>query len=588
MKRPLLVLAVAIFLPSLLLGSLALRTVNAQQIVLERQTAVVYQRYTDTIAGAIRRAVAEERRAFAETVSQLLLDTTPQALAPAFTSRLADRWPRAQVGFAVTLDGRIFSPTEGSILNPSWEAFLSENRAFLSSQITSEIYQLPAPEDDVARAPLAGGPAYLDMRWRNVQPQQGVSSKGRQVFIGKGQVVPTESNLAAQREAFSTVVASMPSGTIARFVQNRLELLFWFRPAQAPDMVFGAMLTPEQLQDLWMPALSGQINPIPDTAVAILNERAKPVARTITGFEADWKHPFVASEIGDVLPHWEVALYLTNPRRFTDAARTFRLSLLASILLSLAAIGYGGYLVIIQTRRQLARAQQKADFVSNVSHELKSPLTSIRMFAELLEQNRVPEPDKRNGYLRIIALEADRLTRLINNVLDFAKLERNQKRFDKRTVDLHPVIQQTWESCEAHLRSEGFTTTWQAAPPPYEVFGDPDAIAQILVNLLSNAEKYSPETKEVSLHTSLDDRQLTISVSDRGLGVPPGHERRIFEPFHRAHDALSNGIQGSGLGLTLAQRLASEHGGAITYRPREGGGSVFTLRLPRMVTAPKP
>ena len=130
------------------------------------------------------------------------------------------------------------------------------------------------------------------------------------------------------------------------------------------------------------------------------------------------------------------------------------------------------------------------------------------------------------------------------------------------------------------MRESGFTTRWQAAAPPYPVVGDEDALAQILVNLFSNAEKYAGANKNVELHSYLDGNHVCVSVLDRGVGVPKGDERKIFEAFYRAHDSLSSGIQGSGLGLTLAQRLAREHDGEITVQAREGGGSNFTLRLP--------
>ena len=146
------------------------------------------------------------------------------------------------------------------------------------------------------------------------------------------------------------------------------------------------------------------------------------------------------------------------------------------------------------------------------------------MFAEMM-QSGVATEEKRPQYLRIIMAEAERLTRLINNVLDFARLERKQKRYDFRALDLHDVIARTWEGQELHLRENGFSTSWQAAPPPYPVTGDEDALAQILVNLLSNAEKYSGEKKEVELHSYTADGSVFVSVLDRGSGVPRGRGR---------------------------------------------------------------
>src|SRR5256885_15138727 len=201
------------------------------------------------------------------------------------------------------------------------------------------------------------------------------------------------------------------------------------------------------------------------------------------------------------------------------------------------------------------------------------------MFAEMMETGAVAD-EKRPRYLRIIVAEAVRLTRLINNVLDFARLERKQKRYDFRPLDLHEVLSRTWEGQELHLREQGFTTRWKAAPPPYPVRGDEDALAQIVVNLLSNAEKYSADRKEIELHSYLNDDSVNVSVLDRGTGIPAGEETKIFEAFYRAHASRASGIQGSGLGLTLAQRIAREHGGDISYQARDGGGSNVTLRLP--------
>jgi signal transduction histidine kinase len=420
-----------------------------------------------------------------------------------------------------------------------------------------------------------------DVTIRNVAPQR--------VFDDNNQVALSQLTWATTD--FRALTSGNDEGVITRFVQDQLEIMFWLRPAQAHDMVFGCLIHADDLREVWSaafaapPAASGydrlSRSAAPEFILALLDDKAHPVVTqppNTTG--RDWKRPFVASEIGEALPHWEAALYLQRPEQLQESARVVRRTLVFFIAAALAIIAIGGWLVAADVRRQLALAQQKTDFVSNVSHELKTPLTSIRMFAELMQNGRGESVAKHPQYLRIIMVEAERLTRLINNVLDFARLERKQKQFEKKPLDLHAVIERTWESHELHLRESGFTTRWQAAPGPYPVIGDEDALAQILVNLLSNAEKYAGERKEVELHSYLDAGHACVSVLDRGLGVPPGDERKIFESFYRAHDSLSSGIQGSGLGLTLAQRLAREHGGEILYQPRPGGGSNFTLRLP--------
>jgi signal transduction histidine kinase len=242
----------------------------------------------------------------------------------------------------------------------------------------------------------------------------------------------------------------------------------------------------------------------------------------------------------------------------------------------------GGWLIVADLNRQLTLARQKTDFVSNVSHELKTPLTSIRMFSELLAEGRVSEPEKRQSYLQIITAETSRLTRLINNVLDFSRMERGEKKYQFRPLDLAALARETVETYRPHLESLGFKIDSGFPETEIVVDGDRDALSQVLVNLLSNAEKYSNNAKAITveLEKMADDSQVEMRILDRGPGVPRGCEERIFEQFYRAHDSLSSGIQGSGLGLTLARQIARAHGGDVLYRPRGGGGSCFILRLP--------
>ena len=414
---------------------------------------------------------------------------------------------------------------------------------------------------------------------RLVEPQQLLNAPGAALST----VVP-------ETAEFRTLTEESDDGMVARFAQDKLNLIFWLRPPEAPEIIFGCLVEAGHFSDVWKDVLerhrssprgnSSALESQPEFVLALLDDRGKPVATRPASAEArDWKHPFVASEIGEVLPHWEAALYLASPTALAESARGLWRTLAFTIAGAVALIAFGGWLVVADARRQLALAQQKTDFVSNVSHELKTPLTSIRMFAELMHDRPQP-PEKQGQYLRIITVEAERLTRLINNVLDFAKIGRKQKRTEKKPLDLHALVARVWESQELHLREAGFTTRWEAAPGPYPVLGDDDALAQVLVNLLSNAEKYSTERKDVELHAWLDDAHVNIAVMDRGMGVPNGDDRKIFEAFYRAHDSLASGIQGSGLGLTLAQRIVHEHGGEIRFERREGGGCRFTLRVP--------
>ena len=193
------------------------------------------------------------------------------------------------------------------------------------------------------------------------------------------------------------------------------------------------------------------------------------------------------------------------------------------------------------------------------------------------------DADKQRSYLGIITAETARLTRLINNVLDFAKIDRGEKKYTFQTCDLAAVVREAAEIHRPNLEANGFKFECAVPESPFNVNGDRDALAQVMVNLLSNAEKYSDDRREIVVRVEQQSHPLPhveVKVLDRGLGVPRGSEEKIFEQFYRAHDSLSNGIQGSGLGLTLARQIARAHGGDVFYEPREGGGSCFILRLP--------
>jgi signal transduction histidine kinase len=397
---------------------------------------------------------------------------------------------------------------------------------------------------------------------------------------------------------------------LARFLQNKLRLMFWHRLGSEPDLIFGAQLNLDRVVD----GLRGLVQAGPELrdeiCVAVLDDNAKPVALSQPGFSANWKRPFVATEIGDALPHWEVATYLVNPARLAQTANTAKLTLGLLIAVLVLAIGVGSWLIVRSLNSELKLARQKTDFVGNVSHELKTPLTSIRMFSELLAEGRVADPAKQRSYLDIITAEAARLTRLINNVLDFSRMERGEKKYNFQPCNLVEVVRTAAQTFRTHLEAGGFKFDCVLPDAPISVHGDADALSQIIVNLLSNAEKYSGQSastpsprpsgeragargsesglltdnkKEIVLQLARRESPLPhaeVRVLDRGSGVPRGSGEKIFEKFYRAHDSLSSGVQGSGLGLTIARQIARAHGGDVVYEPREGGGSCFILRLP--------
>jgi signal transduction histidine kinase len=335
-----------------------------------------------------------------------------------------------------------------------------------------------------------------------------------------------------------------------------------------------------QLPDLQRNRSSGA--PGGNYCLVILDDRGKPVALSLPGYRGDWKHPFVATEIGEGLPHWEAALYLLDTQQIRKSASTLQLTLGSIVFALIGSILLGGWLMATDVRHQMRLAQQKTDFVSNVSHELKTPLTSIRMFADMLADGRVNDPGRRTQYLRIIAAESSRLTRLINNVLDFARLERGEASRELRECDLVEIAKEVIDTCRPHLEEANVALSLEIGTASLLLVADRDALAQIILNLISNAEKYGGGDIVVRLRREegFQSGSGYVDVLDRGRGIPTKQLGKVFEPFQRLEDSLSSGVSGSGLGLTLARRMAQAHGGNVTYSPREGGGSCFTLRLP--------
>ena len=425
--------------------------------------------------------------------------------------------------------------------------------------------------------------------------QASMPSKQKAARKVEPQTKPEESsvsNTVGEESDFRRVIGDGTSGALGRFLEDNLRLMVWYRPRPGP-LVFGAQILQPNLIETLQPLLeSPELKKAPSENAAyclvILDDHGKPVALSRSGFKADWKHPFVASEIGEALPHWEAALYLLDPNQINRSASTLQLALGLIVVVLVAAILLGGWLMAIDVRRQMRLAQQKTDFVSNVSHELKTPLTSIRMFADMLAEGRVNEQDRQRNYLRIISAESARLTRLINNVLDFARMERGAPSGERRPCDLVDVVEEVVNTCRPHLEAAGIPLSLEMEAQELPLVADRDALAQITLNLISNAEKYGGKEIVVRVRqqkNGVDSAGLAcVDVLDRGPGIPAKKSETIFQPFQRLDDSLASGVSGSGLGLTLARRMARAHGGDVTYSPRPGGGSCFTLTIPLQAT----
>jgi signal transduction histidine kinase len=607
MRKFALIFVLAVFLPSVVLGWLALDSLRNQEFVFERQQEMLLQGTSDTLAERVRGFLGEKLNDFGNQVDQL----ASRADVGAFDDRIRAIWPAATVGFVVTLEGKLVAPSAKG--DATAERFLEANRRFLTNAESAEVYQqpsqpAPAPaanngsdsrqsvsKSEVSKS-MAGklrkeeGAAAepAQQRAKSIAPAEStdelaeaappLQAPGSQRMIARTvnpqkELKPSDtaiSNVLPAEAEFHQLIGTAMSGSVARFVGNELFVIFWHRTTANPELVFGAEINLNGFTKEFERLIQPDYDLAKTVCVALLDDKGKPVVTTTPGFVTNWKRPFVATEVGEVLPHWEIGVYLLNPAAANQIAVTVQRSVGATIVLLLCAIGIGSWLIWRDLGRQVRLARQKTDFVSNVSHELKTPLTSIRIFSELLANN--PDPDRQKRYSEIIVNESSRLTRLINNVLDFARMDRGETKYEKEVFDLNALVRETLTNFRPNFASEAIDSS------PLPVIGNRDAIAQVLLNLLSNAEKYGDGRIEVTTRRP-ENGLATVRVSDRGPGVPRGSEEKIFEQFYRAHNSLSNGIQGAGLGLTLARQIARANGGDVIYEPHPGGGSLFSIKL---------
>jgi signal transduction histidine kinase len=243
-------------------------------------------------------------------------------------------------------------------------------------------------------------------------------------------------------------------------------------------------------------------------------------------------------------------------------------------------LGAGIWLTFHNVKREMALARLKSDFVSNVSHDLRTPLSLIRLYAETLEMGRVNDEDRRQEYFRIIHKESERLTGLINNILDFSRIEAGRQEYDFRETDVAALVRETLDSYRFEIEQQGFTLETEIVAGLPRLRVDREAIARSLLNLVQNAMNYSGERKFLRVVLRRAGQSVRLEVLDRGIGIPRSEQRRIFEKFYRVGDPLVHNTKGSGLGLALVRHIVEDHRGEIRVESDPGQGSRFIILLP--------
>lgn len=291
--------------------------------------------------------------------------------------------------------------------------------------------------------------------------------------------------------------------------------------------------------------------------------------------------PFaIAVPAGLPLQGWQLVLIPQDPTLLATAARQRISAYLSTGVLVVGLLVFLVFLVARTVGRQLRLTQLKNNLLSTVSHELKTPLASMRLLVDTLLETGTDDSVRSREYLQLIAQENARLSRLVDNFLTFSRIDRKRQRFDRRLVEPATVIEgavaaidERWRSADCHLEVH-----LEPDLPPIEV--DTDAMVTVLLNLLDNAFKYSEGDKHILLRAHLDEGKLCLSVRDHGIGMSRQQAARIFDRFYQVDASLSRDGGGCGLGLSIVKLIVDAHGGAVTVDSRPGMGSTFTVRLP--------
>jgi two-component system phosphate regulon sensor histidine kinase PhoR len=280
---------------------------------------------------------------------------------------------------------------------------------------------------------------------------------------------------------------------------------------------------------------------------------------------------------------WRLQAAPTSAPLLKEKRHTSRINQVALIALSLAVIVIAVGFILYAVDKERRLAAMKSDFIANVSHELKTPLSVIRMFGEMLLSRRVFDEQKRDEYLEIICSETERLSGLIENVLDFAALERGKKRYEMRDCDLGEIARRAIDTLHYRFEREGIEVSLQVLGAPPRALLDEQAMLLVIINLLDNAVKYGAGTP-VTVSVETLEREVRLIVRDRGPGIAPPDRKRVFERFYRT--ASSRNARGSGIGLAIVKRIAEEHHGRVWAAGAADGGAVVGFAIPRREPSP--
>jgi len=405
--------------------------------------------------------------------------------------------------------------------------------------------------------------------------------------------LPMEAPDMVHKLRIATEKEDMPFGFESFWVDRNDQHYYWSAAYFVPPDVAKDSVTlglvgfdPEYLRNTFFPAVMTDVlaskssvlhsDPNPPALMVHPLRSSTPWVATSTW---DGGRPEMERSLGDIFQGITFAIKYPGTTIDEIGAKFLRFNYFILTALSLVMAG-GIFLTHRNISREMKLARLKSDFVANVSHELRTPLALIRLYAETLELGRLTAQEKYQEYFRIIREESERLTALINNILDFSRIEAGRKEYEFKETNLAELVRTTLDSYRFQIEQNGFAFEENISGdiPPLDV--DREAIARSLLNLVNNALKYSKDRKYIGVSLYRSNGSVKLEVQDRGIGIAAAEQEKIFEKFYRCGDPLVHDTKGSGLGLSLVRHIAQAHGGNVSVESTPDKGSKFTIALP--------
>ena len=559
-KRSIILFWVLFLVPTLIMAGAAARLLSHEQERINQSRLMALTDRADTIAQTIHLTIETIK----DNLTQALIRIPGNTLKPILL-KWEETNPLVRNVFVYKPGVALSYPAKGMASTPEERRFMARFDALFSGRVPFDGGETKDPGESAGSA-LA----------KQSDKTSSYSSRKQLVELSKAVTQAPQTAMESQQpQAVTDNSGGAKSGWLPWFSENRLHLLIWVQTSDSGP-IYGLELE-------LMTLLSRLVVDFPKldegrTALVLMDGSNRSIHQAGDMEINPGTRPAVRVDVSSLLPHWEIAVFMDN--QGVGAANGFLVLSLVLVGVFIAAIVSGGILLTRMTLKNMNDARQKTSFVSSVSHELKTPLTSIRMYAELLLSGRIKEAAKKENYLSVIVTESERLTRLINNVLDFGKLEQGRKTYRMTRFEMDFFLYQVIDAHRIRIKTCGLEIKTNIKEGDYTLSTDRDAIEQVVLNLLDNALKYAGDGRFVEFILEKEtDNTILFKICDDGLGIPKSQQAMIFKKFHRVDNSLTATQPGSGLGLSIARQILRDLGGDLTCESIKGSGSCFTARI---------